>query len=77
MERGEGLVRLSNEGEVGTDPADDDDAGQDQGAGADDVAEDAEDEAEDEHGDEGVQLGLLGGDQEDHGPRTLYLGGVP
>ena len=41
------------------------------------MAEDADDESEDEHRDEGVELGLLGGDEKDHGDRTLYLRGAP
>ena len=41
------------------------------------MAEDADDQAEHEHGDQGVEGGLLGGDEEDHGHANPIFGGAP
>ena len=66
-------MRLQDEGEVAADQADDQDAGDDQAAGMDDVAEDADDQADDQHGENGVEPGLLGGQEEEHAGREPYI----
>src|SRR5262249_49083618 len=65
------------ESEVRTHAPDDEDGREDERLGVDDVAEEADHQPEDENGDQGVKGGLLRGDEEDHGHRTLYLRDAP
>jgi hypothetical protein len=58
---------LQHKREQGADQPDEQNPGQDQGPGFDDMAEDSDQQTEHQDDDERVQLGLLAGDEQDHG----------